>query len=151
MNDPCGRAIWSGLLVAMALTLAQWLIYNRLLGDGSPVRIVGPAIAGVVSGVFIYRLYRERHREHAADLHRFEVIRTMNHHIRNALQVIAYHSDTNGDTAATEIRQAVQRIEWTLREVLPTITDPAPASAELDVPKPSKEQIIGCKPSSKET
>jgi len=45
--------------------------------------------------------------------HRYRLIGEMNHHIRNALQEIAL------DEASTNIREAVQRIDWTLHEVLP--------------------------------
>jgi TolA-binding protein len=44
----------------------------------------------------------------------------MNHHIRNALQVIAYANATGDpDESMKLIRSSVERIEWALREVLP--------------------------------
>jgi len=48
------------------------------------------------------------------------MIRLMNHHVRNALQVIyasSYSLNTEKDT--TRVGEAVKRIEWALREVLP--------------------------------
>jgi len=49
------------------------------------------------------------------------VIADMNHHIRNALQVIVSRSVLSiADSAAIgDIQQAVRRIDWCLREVLP--------------------------------
>lgn len=49
------------------------------------------------------------------------IIADMNHHTRNALQVIVSRSVLSmADSAAIEdIRQAVGRIDWCLREILP--------------------------------
>jgi hypothetical protein len=57
----------------------------------------------------------ERHRQFMG------MIADMNHHTRNALQVIVSRSvlsmaDSN---AVEDIRQAVKRIDWCLREILP--------------------------------
>ena len=46
----------------------------------------------------------------------------MNHHVRNALQVIAY-SD-NSTEQPSVVQDAVRRIEWALREVLPGENEP---------------------------
>ncbi|MGA2989238.1 MAG: hypothetical protein ABSD88_02100 [Candidatus Korobacteraceae bacterium] len=51
---------------------------------------------------------------------RLKVIADMNHHIRNALRVIAYHSTIREDKESVAvIDDAVKRISWALREVLP--------------------------------
>ena len=60
------------------------------------------------------------------------VIAEMNHHTRNALQVIIGRSalsiaDAN---AIAEIREAVKRIEWSLREVLPMLSEAPGEPAE---------------------
>lgn len=49
------------------------------------------------------------------------VIADMNHHTRNALQVIVSRSVLSiADSAAIgDIQQAVRRIDWCLREILP--------------------------------
>jgi hypothetical protein len=44
----------------------------------------------------------------------------MNHHVRNSLQVISFAASVPQQEALeAEIRDAVERIEWALREVLP--------------------------------
>ena len=44
----------------------------------------------------------------------------MNHHIRNALAVVAFYGTQGGNATSAElVSQAVKRIEWSLREVLP--------------------------------
>ena len=49
------------------------------------------------------------------------IIADMNHHARNALQVILSHSVLSmaDSKALEEIQQAVRRIDWCLREILP--------------------------------
>jgi hypothetical protein len=68
----------------------------------------------LIGGMVWVLMLRSRQRQLLANL-RFRVIGDCNHHIRNALQVIAF-----GDTKDTiAMRQQVDRIEWVLREVLP--------------------------------
>lgn len=52
-------------------------------------------------------------------IRKLEVIRMMNHHVRNSLQVIAFAASVPQREDANKIRDAVERIEWALREVLP--------------------------------
>jgi hypothetical protein len=68
--------------------------------------------------VFIIITYERRRRERIRE--RLEVIQLMNHHVRNALQVIALspHSHERDESVAM-IRESVARIEWALREILP--------------------------------
>jgi len=68
----------------------------------------------MMTGLVWVLMLRSRQRQLLAD-QRFRVIAECNHHIRNALQVIAF-AETK-DTIA--LRQQVDRIEWVLREVLP--------------------------------
>jgi hypothetical protein len=51
---------------------------------------------------------------------RLSTIADMNHHVRNALAVVAYYG-TEGvnPTCAQLVSEAVERIDWALREVLP--------------------------------
>jgi hypothetical protein len=75
----------------------------------------------VISAVFIgllIVLYEYRRRKRIQE--RLEVIELMNHHVRNALQLIALspHAHQREENLAL-IQQAVDRIEWALREILP--------------------------------
>ena len=65
------------------------------------------------------------------------MIGEMNHHVRNALQVIAYAAHSMPDQEAiTRINNAAERIDWALREILGSGFD-VPA---LDKPqKPRKD------------
>lgn len=81
----------------------------------------------IVSAVFIALLivvYEHRRRKRIEA--RLNVIREMNHHVRNALQLIALspHAQEKDEQLAL-MQQAASRIEWALQEVLPNFEPPA--------------------------
>ena len=80
----CGGAI--AFITSIA---AQWLIYDYWL-KGRGLRLADPSVAAVAVALFVRHLRQTTLRNRLADLRRFTVIREMNHHIRNALQVLAY-------------------------------------------------------------
>jgi hypothetical protein len=88
---------------------------NRKVITGSSNALTGLVVAGVF--LELTRSLQNRRRLVQA---RLEVIADMNHHIRNALQVLSYASATHGGEKETEMmRESIGRIEWALREVLP--------------------------------
>lgn len=73
--------------------------------------------AGISAGLVV--LFYERWRQRELDA-KLRTIRLMNHHVRNALQVISATSPgVDGSDQQERVRDAVNRIEWALREVLP--------------------------------
>src|SRR5581483_11218414 len=56
-------------------------------GIGAPAILLGDLLGGVVAGLLVLWYERRRHREL---VRRLDIIRLMNHHVRNSLQVIAY-------------------------------------------------------------
>jgi signal transduction histidine kinase len=81
------------------------------------VAIMDDALVGIGAGLLVL-LYERRQRQNM--IRKLEVIRMMNHHVRNALQVIsAASSVSEREELAKNIHTAVERIEWALREVLP--------------------------------
>jgi hypothetical protein len=120
------RAGWltplSGGAVAFITSIAaQWLIYDYWL-RGSGLRLADPSVAAIAVALFVRHLRQTALRNRVADLRRFTVIREMNHHIRNALQVLAYQP-LLPDRSSEMARQAIKRIEWVLTEVLPAVRD----------------------------
>ncbi len=116
--------------------------FDHLLArDGvtrTDILIVSNALTGVVAGLLFYSLSNnERQRRHLVS-ERLHTIAEMNHHIRNALQVITYASAAQNQTDSVDlIRSSVERIEWALREVLPGhVTNPATA------PKPARQETL---------
>lgn len=73
--------------------------------------------AAFLLGVVVFFYERRRERELVKKL---QVIELMNHHVRNALQPIMYvpyAQDQQQQLSA--IQDAVRRIDWALREILP--------------------------------
>jgi hypothetical protein len=74
---------------------------------------VGALVLGLV--IFLY----ERRRESEL-VEKLKVIELMNHHVRNALQPIMYLPySQDQQLQLNTIRDAVHRIDWALREILP--------------------------------
>lgn len=85
---------------------------------------ISDAITAILIGAMVAQLavlYRQRQIQAAARLQR---IAEMNHHVRNALQVITYWSLAEKEKQQVGlIQDAVNRIQWALREVLPRDDD----------------------------
>lgn len=84
--------------------------WERLLAEG----VSAVAVAGLTAGFM-----DAANQGQEAALLRMQVISEMNHHIRNALGAISLTTDSiqNNDCVRV-ISDSVDRIEWTLREVL---------------------------------
>lgn len=96
-------------------TVLQWRLYQ--LHVTGPLFFVDNVLVGTVAGLAMLLYERQRRRDLRQ---KAETIRLMNHHVRNALQVIyaaSYSLNTEKDTA--RVCDAVRRIEWALCEVLP--------------------------------
>jgi hypothetical protein len=77
-------------------------------------------LTGVAAGLLYLQVTRVERERRVATQERLRTIAEMNHHIRNALQVIAYASSAADSAQSVElIRSSMERIEWALREVLP--------------------------------
>ena len=87
------------------------------LGLTSAERFADDLLGGLIVGVISFLYERSRARHLAS---RLQVIALMNHHVRNALQTIKYAQHT--DQHVKLIDESVARIEWALREILPTET-----------------------------
>jgi len=91
-------------------------------------------LIGIVAGGLFYQMAR-REKEHRQMMRaRMTTIAEMNHHIRNALQVIKIVG-TGPPEAAREngqiklINESVDRVEWALREVLPKYPTGSPVAS----------------------
>jgi hypothetical protein len=118
------------LLWGLAAAIVFFVIDNFL--DHLMLRITSPnvaleisdAITAILIGAMVAQmavLYRQRQLQALARVQR---IAEMNHHVRNALQVITYWSLAEKEKRQVELVQdAVNRIQWALREILPRDDD----------------------------
>ena len=76
-------------------------------------------LLAVLAATFVFALETYHDRENRRLRELADLVSQMNHHIRNALQVIAYANLGQSDSqAALGVKDSISRIEWVLREVL---------------------------------
>jgi len=117
------KSLLFGLLVAVVVFAVdaglEYLLLAREVTHSRTLFISDAFAAMIAAGFAGYSFMLQKQRE-AEVKERLERIVEMNHHVRNALQVISYWSLGEHDRKEVEmVKQAVDRIEWALREVLP--------------------------------
>jgi hypothetical protein len=92
--------------------------------ENEPARItveLSDGISSVVIGLLSYQLLRMQQLRRRELRKRVETISDMNHHVRNALQVISLSTHGHDHEEIKNVRDSVNRIQWALRELLPKI------------------------------
>jgi hypothetical protein len=133
------------VVLCICVVLLVWIVgygFDRLLAkDGvtrTDILITSNALTGIVAGFLFYSLGNNERLRRRVVRERLHTIAEMNHHIRNALQVITYAAATENNAESMElIRTSVERVEWALREVLPGHADVPVASAPPHEEKPA--------------
>jgi hypothetical protein len=131
-NRVVGKSISSrrtGVLtfIVIVVVSAIGVILDRILvNEGLPrldMLIISNTITGLFAGGLFYQIAREEKIHRELIQARMETIAELNHHIRNALQVIRFWGAQQRpalDAMQLQlINDSVDRIEWALREVLP--------------------------------
>lgn len=132
------------VLLCVFVMLLVWAVgfgFDRLLvHDGatrSEILATSNGLTGLVAGYLFYTLALNERVRRELIRDRLRIIAEMNHHTRNALQVITYATAVGKDDESVElIRRSVERIEWALREVLPGPTPPVNAP-KREEPEPT--------------
>ena len=128
------RSFAKSFVALAVIALSSYVIEIRLHREGVPGRdliLLSNLMVGLVGAALVYVLSaRERQRRQYVEC-RLRVIAEMNHHIRNALQVITFYT-RNGPKQEVGIGEAVERIQWALREILPQLPEQPAAKAKQD-------------------
>jgi hypothetical protein len=111
-------------VIAIAVTffafIAGNLVDDFLMGETRQV-LFSDVLTSLITGIlafFAARYYDIRRR---AIAERLRITAEVNHHVRNALTGIFYSVEARKDPELLQITQeAVERIDWVLREVLPS-------------------------------
>jgi two-component sensor histidine kinase len=118
----------SGLLslAVVIVVSALGIVFDRLLlKEGLPrldMLIFSNGLTGLFAGGLFFQMAREARAGRALMEERMKTIAELNHHIRNALQVIKFLGGQKSGLDAVQlqlINDSADRIEWALREVLP--------------------------------
>ena len=116
-------ALISALFALFVFCSSLALDYLLLVHRDSPLATVevSDGLAGLLAGVLFYKILDAGRRRRKLILQRLETIDQMNHHIRNALQVISLtvHANQEHSQQMGNIDRAVRRIQWALSEILP--------------------------------
>lgn len=116
-------------LVVWAVDMGMDRIMIRLGDTRGQLLFVSDAITAVLAGAMMLWVLLIQRTRHIETEQRMQVIAEMNHHVRNALQVISYWGVQERDRQQLRfIHEAVDRIEWALSDVLPRGVPPEPSS-----------------------
>ena len=129
---PGVSAVIFGSVVVIVLFATDQL--SKHYGLSEPQRILDDLFGGIIAGLLIYR-YEYSRSKYLNE--RLKTIELMNHHVRNALNVIVASVYVHGhNKQLNEIQISVNRIDWALREVLPgrVLDDYSEIAAEKDPP-----------------
>jgi hypothetical protein len=136
------RSSWLALTVVVVVSAIGVLLDRLLMREGLPrfgMLIVSNSLTGLFAGGLFYQLAREDRAHRELVRARMKTIAELNHHIRNALQVIRFWGAQQRpalDAMQLQlINDSVDRIEWALREVLPQYDVEGRAAKLEDVPR----------------
>lgn len=93
-------------------------------GWGGEWDLIDNLITAILTGLIVF-LYEQRRGKYMRQ--RLRIIAAMNHHVRNALQSILwspYAEDSKEQLR--KVQDSVNRIQWALREILPSESDDTP-------------------------
>jgi hypothetical protein len=104
--------------------------------------VITDVFVGLIAGGFFFAFARAEKRNRELLRERMRTVAELNHHVRNALQVIKFwgvqHENCLHDDPQIQLmKDSVDRIEWALKEVLPQYPEPgtktvsAPANASI--------------------
>lgn len=128
-------------ILALLVFIAGLLLDALMIQWGLPradALVVSNLLTGGVAGVAYWILMIQESKRRAAAMRHIQVIAEMNHHVRNALQVIVYYCSQMEQQPRDEMQHAVERIKWSLTAILPQIDSgepvgqTAPAASRLD-------------------
>lgn len=113
-------AVFGGLMFVFSFALDWFMIHEH---DTLRSAIeASDLLAGTVAAILFFLFLRVQRERRAMLRRRVEVIAGMNHHVRNALQVISLSAFSSADQQQLmAIRESMNRIQWALRELLPKL------------------------------
>jgi hypothetical protein len=135
------------VVLCLCVALMVWMVgfgFDRVLAkDGvtrTDILLTSNFLTGVVAGFLFFSLSNYERLRRKLVRERLRTIAEMNHHIRNALQVITYATASRTESGSVDlISSSVERIEWALREVLPGhVTLPEPPTERERQPETTR-------------
>ncbi len=97
--------------------------FIRTLRINLEATIIDELLMGIIMGIvicFIYEAFRRRYERKLQ-----AAVDELNHHVRNSLQVIVNQQVLSPDCTSGDIEDAMKRVDWALREILPKEVNPS--------------------------
>lgn len=120
------RSGWLSALAVVVVAALGYLLDRFLIREGmrrAEMLLLTNSVTGMVAGSFFFYLARQVKAQRELMCERMKTIAELNHHIRNALQVIKYYGALPAHAPEARpvqmINESAHRIEWALRELLP--------------------------------
>jgi len=112
-------ALLAGLIAIADDFLEWWVSGTRFSLTWADLLVaVAVFILTLFAATVVGRPEREERRRQRA-------IQEVHHHVRNALQVVRLHEQLGADPSTRAyVDEAIERIEWVMREVLPAVGAP---------------------------
>lgn len=124
-----------GAFIFLGGGVLDWFVTHQHLPRIS-LMLAGAALA-VAVGLLVFQILTDVQQRYQSMLDRLHRIAELNHHIRNALQVIAYHNvPERSAQAISQVNSEVLRIESALREVSAALGEPTDFPPTLKRRKP---------------
>jgi hypothetical protein len=123
IDHPLRTGLVSGLLIfVVSFALDTILVRLRFCGP-LVMAAISDSILAIVCFALISRMLQQGKERKRQVVERLATIDEMNHHVRNALQIISFNARAAScnEHELSEIKEAVQRINWSLREILPKL------------------------------
>lgn len=134
-----GLLAWIIAVVAFTLGMLQDFFLASEGFTRLSLVVLSNMITGLIAGALFYQFAQSERTRREIIRERIKTIAELNHHIRNALQVIkfwgAQHQNCRLDEVQIQLmNNSVDRIEWALREVLPKYPEMAAHSHTAPAP-----------------
>jgi hypothetical protein len=114
-------ALIAALLVFFIGAGMDWMVLHESASRAIAIEVSDLLAAGI-TGLLVFRLLQYEGARRRQLRQRLETIAEMNHHVRNALQVISLSTYSSADQQQlAAIKDSVGRIQWALREILPKL------------------------------
>jgi hypothetical protein len=125
-----------GTFIFLSGGVLDWFVTRQYLPTMS--LMLGGVVVALAVGLLVFQVLTDIQERYQAVLDQLQRIAELNHHIRNALQVIAYYNVPERDERAIkQVNAEIVRIELVLREVSVALGEHA---ASPDAVQPTKRR-----------
>ncbi len=124
MTDSPAKRGAASLLVAAGAAALEVIAHTAAMRTGLSETVhtaIDAFIIGIAVGLMAWLVFSATHARRRRVLEHIRAVAELNHHVRNALEVIVYSNYVEQSRNTEAVLQSVQRIDNALRELFPAI------------------------------